>query len=125
MLERYNETEQIIQAAIEVHKQLGFGFVEQVYQEALEIEFSQNNIPYEREKHLVINYKGIQLKKDFYADFVCFGDIIVELKAVSELQPEFTLQVLNYMKIMDSHIALLLNFGKSRIEIKRVVRDDI
>ena len=107
MLSRENETEEIIKAAIEVHKQLGMGFIEPVYQEALAIEFETRHIPFEREKHLEIRYKGVKLEKDFYADFVCYGDIIIELKATSETKREFFVQVQNYMKMIDSKIGLI------------------
>ena len=79
------ESYRIIGAAMEVHSTLGCGFTEPVYQEALEIEFKNRGIPYEREKELHIKYKGENLNKVFRPDFVCFGNIIIELKAVTEL----------------------------------------
>ena len=122
MLDRFTETETIIQAAIEVHKTLGCGFIEQVYQKALAVEFELRNIPFEREKHLTIEYKQVVLKKDFFVDFVCFGDIIVELKATNEIKPEFIQQTLNYMKAANAHIGLILNFGQLTLNIKRLAR---
>ena len=81
---------------MEVHNELGNGFLEPVYQEALEEELKIQNIPYEREKLLTVVYKGKKLNKEYYADFVCYGNIIVELKAVSVLSKPHKAQVLNY-----------------------------
>jgi len=89
------ESYKIIGAAMEVHKELGHGFVEPVYQEALEIEFQRQGIPYHREKLLNIIYKGQKLIKHYSADYVCYGNIIVELKALSELSGDHEAQVLN------------------------------
>lgn len=86
---KYEElTRKIIKACMNVHNELGCGFLEPVYQEALGKEFILQNIPYEREKLLPIIYKGIKLEKEYFSDFVCFGKIIVELKAVTELVKE-------------------------------------
>ena len=117
-----DETYQIIGAAMEVHTRLGCGFVEHVYQDALEIEFITRNIPYEREKHMNIFYRGVPLKHDFYADFVCHGSIIVELKAVKELLAEHEAQVLNYLNISDYSVGLLFNFSKRSLEYQRFIR---
>jgi GxxExxY protein len=92
--EAYN----IIGAAMTVHKELGCGFLEAVYQEALEIEFKNQGIPYVREASLTINYKGIKLQKTYQADFICYENIIVEIKALSGLNSEHDSQVLNYFK---------------------------
>lgn len=83
------ESYKIIGAAFDVYNTLGFGFLEAVYQECLELELKKRNIPYEREKELFINYDGQVLKQTYKADFVCYDKIIVELKAVSELCPKF------------------------------------
>ena len=93
------ETYDIIGAAIEVQKIIGTGFQEPIYQEALALEFNARNIPFEREKELTINYKGIELNKKYYADFVCFGKIILELKTVDHIIDEHYSQVLNYLNI--------------------------
>ena len=82
-------------AAIEVHRKLGPGFLEAVYQEALEIEFGLRGIPFESQKNLIIKYKGHSLKKEYSADFVCYGKIIVELKALSKLSGHEEAQVIN------------------------------
>ena len=96
-----NEVYQIIGASMEVHRQLGPGFLEQVYQEALELEFKQRIIPYEREKMLNIFYKGIRLTKTYTADFICFDNIIVELKALSQLTGDHESQLIN--QLLKSH----------------------
>ena len=115
------EVYKIIGAAMEVHKILGAGFLEAVYQEALEKEFILRNIPYEREKHLKIFYKGQELSKFYIADFVCFDNIIVELKELSALTNDHLAQVLNYLKATGNVIGLLINFGQRSLEYKRVI----
>lgn len=111
----------IIGAAMEVHKQLGCGFVEKVYQDALEIELSLRNIPYKREKHLPVFYKGVQIKHDYFADFICFDSIVVECKAVSEILDIHKSQTLNYMKINNYKLGIILNFSKKSLDYCRVV----
>ena len=91
------ETQKILGAAIEVHKELGHGFLEPIYQEALEHEFRFQKIAYEKEKQLTIRYKDVVLNKYYVADFICFEKIIIELKAMSSLLPEHESQVLNYL----------------------------
>ena len=120
MLLYEKETEKILKACFEVHNELGNGFLEAVYQEALEKEFIIQKIPYEREKLLPIMYKGELLSKEYYADFVCYGKIIVELKAVSRLENEHKAQVINYLKAMNKEIGLLINFGKSSLQWERI-----
>ena len=104
------ESYQILGAAFKVYNNLGYGFLEAVYQEALEIEFQKQGIPYEREKELKIYYDGEELKQTYKADFVCFRKIIVELKAVSELDDVHRSQVYNYLHATDYKLGLLLNF---------------
>jgi GxxExxY protein len=116
-----NEVYEIIGAAMEVHRLLGCGFLEAVYQEALELEFQARNIPYEREKTLQISYKGKKLKKEYVADFVCFDSVIVELKALSALNNDHLAQVINYLKATEIEIGLLINFGTASLEHKRLV----
>jgi GxxExxY protein len=109
-------------AAFLVYNKLGPGFLEAVYQEALEIEFKRRNIPYEREKELKIRYDGIELKQTYKADFVCFGKIIVELKAVSALDDAHRSQVYNYLHATGYKLGLLLNFGcAEELEYQRIV----
>ena len=109
-------------AAFHVYNELGHGFLEAVYQEALEIEFQRRNIVYEREKELKIQYDGIELKQTYKADFVCYGKIIVELKAVSELDNAHRAQVYNYLHATGFRLGLLYNFGNSNdLEKDRIV----
>ena len=114
------ETKKIINACLEVHNELGNGFLEAVYQEALAIEFDNQNIPYKREKLLPVIYKGKQLDKEYYADFVCFDKIILELKAVSILTVAHKAQVINYLKASDTAIGLLVNFGCNSLKWERI-----
>jgi GxxExxY protein len=115
------ESYKIIGAAMEVHKELGPGFLEAVYQEALEIEFQKQGIPYEREKLLTIYYKDMKLKKRYSADFVCYEKIIVELKALSDLTSKDEAQVLNYLKTTKLKLGLLINLGSKSLQYKRLV----
>ncbi|MDY2842888.1 MAG: GxxExxY protein [Treponema sp.] len=120
---KYEElTRKIIKACMNVHNELGCGFLEPVYQEALEKEFILQNIPYEREKLLPIIYKGIKLEKEYFSDFVCFGKIIVELKAVTELVKAHKAQVINYLKAANLEIGLLVNFGQNSLKWERISR---
>jgi GxxExxY protein len=118
-----SQTYAIIGAAMEVHTQLGHGFLEGVYQEALAIEFSLRPIPFEREAEISITYKGEPLTCKYRADFVCFGEVIVELKALSALTSVEEAQVLNYLKATGYQRALLINFGAPSLQTKRLVRD--
>ena len=90
-------------------------------QEALEIEFENQNIPYEREAPLEIEYKGIVLDKRYYADFICYGSIIVELKAIDRLDGAHESQVLNYLKATGYKLGILINFGEPSLKFKRLV----
>ena len=120
MLLYEEETGKILNACFEVHKELGSGFLEAVYQEALEIELKNKNIPYEREKLLPITYKGKLLEKEYYADFICYGKIVVELKAVSTLTSSHKAQVINYLKASSNEIGLLINFGANSLKWERI-----
>jgi len=114
------ETYKIRGCMMTVYNELGSGFLEKVYQEALEIELQANGIPYNREVPLKVSYKGQTLQQDFYADFVCYNKIIVELKAVSELTNVHRAQVSNYLKATDFDLGLLVNFGAERLQIERL-----
>ena len=116
-----SESYKIIGACMEVHKTLGCGFLEAVYQEALAIEFEKRKIPYEQEKILRIYYKKQLLKKTYNADFVCYDKIIVEAKAISQLHPDNMAQSLNYLKATGFKLALLVNFGAPSLQYKRIV----
>lgn len=122
MLIYSEESYKIKGAAFHVYNALGHGFLEAVYQEALEIEFKKRNIPYEREKELKIVYDGIELKQTYKADFVCYDKIIVELKAVSDLDDAHRSQVYNYLRATGYKLGLLYNFGCSlELEKERIV----
>jgi GxxExxY protein len=115
------EVYHIIGACMEVHNELGGGFNEPVYQEALEIEFTDIGIPFEREKGLKINYKGKELRKRYVADFICFDLIIIELKSISGTLDEHIWQVINYLKVTDLRLGLLVNFGRKKLSYKRII----
>ena len=117
-----DESYKIVGAAFNVYNKLGHGFLEAVYQEALEIEFKKQGIPYEREKELKITYDGVELKATYKADLVCYGKIIVELKAVSYLEDSHRAQVYNYLHATGFKLGLLMNFGNSdELEKERIV----
>lgn len=114
------ESYNIIGAAMEVHNIVGCGFTEPLYQEALERELQLRNIPYVREKTFRVVYKDRELAKEFRADFVCYGGIIVELKAVSDFIDEHFAQVYNYLKASGLQLGLLINFGKTSLKYERI-----
>jgi GxxExxY protein len=116
------EVYQIIGAAIEVYWQLGRGFLEPVYQEALEVELSRRQIPFQPQERLFIRYKGQTLKKEYAPDLILFGQIIAELKVFDRLTGAEEAQLLNYLKATGMRVGLLLNFGsRVRLEWKRYV----
>jgi GxxExxY protein len=115
------QTYAIIGACMAVHNELGPGFLEAVYQEALAIEFTRRNIPFVREKPLLIFYAGQQLAIRYDSDFYCFDSIILELKALAELISKHHAQVINYLKATRCERGLLVNFGAPRLEYKRFV----
>ena len=116
------ESYDIIGAALGVYNNLGSGFLEAVYQEALAIEFDKSGIPYEQEKELKILYNGIELKQSYKTDFLCYDSIVVELKAVSLLEQCHKSQVLNYLHATKSKLGILINFGNhQRLDYQRIV----
>ncbi|MGI6087897.1 MAG: GxxExxY protein [Kiritimatiellia bacterium] len=117
------ETFAIIGAAMEVHKILGHGFLEGVYQDALEREFGICGIPYQREQSIPVLYKGCQLSTSYRADFICHGSIIVEMKAIKKLTEIEDAQVLNYLKATGFKRALVFNFAAHHLEYKRFVNN--
>jgi GxxExxY protein len=116
------ETGRIIGIGIEIHKILGAGFLEIVYKDAFEYEFLLNNIFFEREKEYQIAYKNTVLRHKFYADFIVFDNVILEVKAKEGgIAEEDLARSLNYLKCSGCRIALILNFAKLKLEIKRVI----
>lgn len=116
------ETYRIIGVCMEVHKELGHGFREIVYKDAIEFEFGQRNIFYEREKEYQVVYKGKILQHCFYADFVVFNNIILELKAAEGgISDDNLAQTLNYLKVSNCKVGLLINFGRRKLEYKRLI----
>ena len=106
---------------MKVHRELGRGFLEKVYQEALEREFIAEGIPYQREVSLKIFYRGIPLQQEYIADFVCYDKIIVELKAISKFSDAEKAQVINYLKATGYELGILANFGETSLKTERFV----
>lgn len=106
---------------MEVHRQLGCGFLEAVYQEAFQQELLERNIPFQREVHIPVFYKGSRLAADYRADFICFDSVVVELKAIQRLAGTEEAQVINYLKATGNEVGLLLNFGAKSLEFRRFV----
>ena len=115
------ESYSIIGAAMEVHRILGKGFLESVYQESLALELNIRQVPFSKEQNLELFYKGEKLNKYFTVDFICFNKIILELKSVSGLTSEHEAQVFNYLKATQLNLALLINFGANSLQYKRIV----
>jgi GxxExxY protein len=109
----------IIGAAMRVQSLLGSGFLERVYQDALEVEFGRRNVPHRREVEVPIFYDGLRLRSSYRADFVCFENILLELKAQEALGPVDEAQALHYLKGTDLELALLINFGGPSLEFRR------
>ena len=117
-----DEVYAIVDAAIEVHRELGPGFLEAVYQEAMGIELRAKGIPFEAEKPLRVQYKGQAMDKRYFADLVCFERVIVEIKALNHLSGVEHAQILNYLKAAGYKVGLLINFGsRGKLEWKRFV----
>lgn len=115
------ETDLLIGTGIEIHKTLGFGFLEIVYKDAFEYEFRKKDIFYEREKEFKIKYKDVILPHKFYADFVVMDNVILEIKAKDGIAYEDYAQTINYLKCSGCKVGLILNFGRMKLDIKRVV----
>ena len=111
----------IVGACMAVHNELGSAFLEPIYQEALSLEFQKRSIPFSKEHRLEIYYKEALLEKKYYADFLCYDQIVVELKTCSALTDQHTAQALNYLSALKLNLSLLINFGTPRLQWKRVV----
>ena len=116
------ESYKITGAIYEVHKELGPGLLEKVYQEALEKELKLQGIPFEREKCFTVKYKGEELDQKYIADFVCYDKIVLELKAVDDLLPVHKAQVINYLALTGCKLGILVNFNAQKIIPERIVR---
>lgn len=115
-----------IQGAIfDVYREMGCGFLEAVYQECLEKEFRSRNLSFVAQKELSLSYKGEPLNQTYKPDFICYGKIIVELKAIKEIAPEHKAQLLNYLKATGLELGLLINFGTyPKVEIVRIANSN-
>lgn len=115
------ESFKIIGACMKVHSSLGSGFLEAVYEEALEKEFDIQKIPYKKQVKLELYYNDQKLKKHYRADFVCYANIILEIKAVSQIPSVFNAQLKNYLKCTNMELGMLINFGTSSLTYKRII----
>lgn len=116
-----DESYSIIGICMNVHNELGHGFSEIVYKDALESEFLENEIQFEREKEFRVYYKSKLLKHKFYADFVLIDKIIIEIKCVKYLTEEHISQAINYLKVSNNRLALVINFGRGKLEYRRII----
>lgn len=112
------ESKEIMRIAMQLHRELGCGFKEKVYQDAFEVLLKENNIPYEREKHIALTYHGVTLEHDFFYDFLLWDKIGVELKTYSEILGEFESQIINYLHVSNHALGVILNFGTLSLEYK-------
>jgi len=115
------ESYKLVGILFEVHNNLGKGFSEIVYKDALEYEFKNSLIQFEREKEYSVNYKDTILKHKFYADFVVLDKIILEIKSCKSLKEEHIAQCINYLKVSNNKLAILVNFNKDSLEYKRII----
>ena len=113
------ESYEIVGACMEVHNNLGPGFLESVYQEALAREFLERKIPFLEQWGIDVYYKGEKLVKKFFADFICYGEIIIEIKAMEGFVPEHEAQLINYLKATQKPLGLLVNFGAEKLQYRR------
>ena len=113
-----DESNRLVGLAMQLHRELGCGFKEKVYQDAFEVLLKANNIPFEREKHISLTYHGVVLQHDFFYDFFCYDKIGVEIKALNQITGEFESQIINYIHVGNHQLGLLLNFGTTSLEYK-------
>ncbi len=116
-----DESFAIVGACMKVHRALGAGFLEAVYEEVLEKEFQSQKIPYKRQVKLDLYYEGVKLKKQYRADFICYDTIIIEIKAVNQIPSVFYAQLQNYLKCTIMELGKLINFGTPSLTYKRIV----
>jgi len=115
------EIDKILKICVEVHKILGKGMLEVVYKDALELEFKNAGIDFEREKNYEINYKGVILPHKYFADFVVMNNIILEIKASNAVAETFGKQILNYLTISKCKVGLIINFGEEKLKVKKYI----
>ena len=115
------ESFKIIGACMKVHRSLGAGFLEAVYEEALEKEFQTQKIPFKRQVKLDLYYENQKLKKQYRADFICYDTIVLEIKAVSQIPATFYAQLKNYLKCTNMELGILINFGMPSLNYKRII----
>jgi GxxExxY protein len=120
-MEKDERTYKIIGAAMEVHNEMGCGFLESVYQETLDLEFRSQGIPFKAQPFIEIFYKGKSIEKKYQPDFICFNEVIVEIKALGQLSGTEESQIINYLKATGINVGLLINFGSKKLEHKRFV----
>jgi GxxExxY protein len=116
-----SQTYDIIGCAMDVHREKGCGFLERVYQQCMAIELRARNVPFKQQVTLPITYKGLTLSSRYCVDFICYGEVLVELKALASLTPADDAQVINYLRASDLERAVLLNFGARSLQYKRLV----
>lgn len=116
-----DENFRIVGLCMEVHRILGSGLLEIVYKDALEFELKQHKIPYAREREYAVSYKGNILPHKFYADFVVYDDIILEVKSLSEINKEHIAQTINYVKLAKGRLGIIVNFGSAGLQHKRII----
>jgi GxxExxY protein len=119
------ESYKIMGACMKVHRTLGAGFLEAVYEEALEMEFKSQGIPYKKQVLLELHYEGIQLKKKYRADFICYDSIILEIKSVSIMPNAFYDQLKNYLKCTQLPLGILINFCAQSLVYKIIIKNNI
>ena len=117
----HNESYKLIGVLFEVHNNLGKGFLEIVYKDAIEYELEKLKIIFEREKEYIVNYKEVVLKHKFYADFVIFDKIILEIKSCARISDAHVAQAINYLKVSKNKLAIIVNFNNNSLEYKRIV----
>ena len=116
-----DESYKIIGRCMEVHNNLGKGFLEIVYKDALEYEFYKFGIPFEREKKYEVHYKDLILPHNFFADFVVYNKVILEIKSMNGIADEHIAQTINYLKVSDNKLGIIVNFGHLSLQYKRIV----
>lgn len=112
------ESKEIMRLAMQLHRELGCGFKEKIYQDAFEVLLKENKIPYEREKNIKLQYHGVTLEHEFYYDFLLWNKIGIELKTFSEITGEFESQIINYLHVSNHELGVILNFGTISLQYK-------